>query len=82
MRSERVVQDYPISTQSMAALVKSAVLQNTFRCTCEEMLRQHSLHQQKAALSCVDGVCIARIKCVDYAVGQYSPVSGLQSRRR
>ena len=29
------------------------------------------------ALSCVDGVCFAREKCVDCAVSQYSPVSGL-----
>jgi hypothetical protein len=35
----------------MAALVKSAALQNACRCTCEQMLRQHSLHQQKAGLS-------------------------------
>ena len=35
------------------------------------------LHQHQAAWSCVDGVCFAREKCVDCAVGQYSPVSGL-----
>jgi hypothetical protein len=35
----------------MAALVKSAALQNVGRCACKEMLRQHSLHQQKAGLS-------------------------------
>lgn len=39
-RSERVVWKYPILTLSMAALVKSAALQNACRCTCEEMLRQ------------------------------------------
>jgi len=35
----------------VAALVKSAALQDTCRCTCEEMLRQHSVHQQKTGLS-------------------------------
>ena len=33
-----------------------------------------SLRLHQAALSCVDGVCFARTKCVDCAVGQYSPV--------
>jgi hypothetical protein len=37
----------------MAAIVKSAALQNVGRCTCEEMLRQQSLRQQKAGLSAV-----------------------------
>lgn len=40
VRSEKVVWEYPILTLSMAALVKSAALQNVGRCTCEEMLRQ------------------------------------------
>lgn len=40
-----------VFTLSMAALVKSVALQNTCHYTCNEMLRQHSLNQQKAALS-------------------------------
>ena len=39
-RSESVVWEYLILTLSMAALMKSAALQNEYRCTCEEMLRQ------------------------------------------
>lgn len=50
-RSERIVWEYSILSLSMAALVKSAALQNVGRCACKEMLRQHSLHQQKAGLS-------------------------------
>ncbi|WP_207382638.1 hypothetical protein, partial [Tritonibacter multivorans] len=44
------------------------------------MLHQQYPQVQKAVLSCVDGVCFARKKCVGCAVGQYSPVSGLWSQ--
>uniref|UniRef100_UPI00355ACECF IS66 family transposase n=1 Tax=Ruegeria jejuensis TaxID=3233338 RepID=UPI00355ACECF len=42
---------------------------------CERSIRP--ILTAMTALSCVDGVCFARKKCVDRAAGQYSPVSGL-----
>ena len=39
-RSESVVWEYLILILSLAALVKSAALQNAYRCTGEEKLRQ------------------------------------------
>ncbi len=40
------------------ASVKCAALPNERRCTCEEMLHQHSLHPQKAALSRIPAIYI------------------------
>jgi hypothetical protein len=38
--SEREVWEHPILILSMAALMKSAAMQNASRCACEKMLRQ------------------------------------------
>ena len=62
--------------QKTASAKMAATRRNVCR-RCEQFLRQQKLHLHKSALSCVDGVCFAREKCFDCAVGQYSPVSGL-----
>ena len=63
------------STFTSAEKLRNAALAVFARLENRQKISFARLH--KSGLSCVDGVCIARIKCVDCAVGQCSPVSGL-----